>query len=95
MHLHHFYLFDCLFVLCCICLTYEKMKKNKMKLRLSSNFSLLGWSCTIQMMISLPITTNKGLQTQNLFPLCIFFARLVFEVVVIEVRMHVLISYLK
>jgi hypothetical protein len=47
------------------------------------------------MMISLPGTANEGLQTQNLFPLCIFLARLVSEVAVVEVRIHVLISYLK
>ncbi|XP_059459620.1 polycomb group protein EMBRYONIC FLOWER 2 isoform X3 [Corylus avellana] len=38
----------------------------------------------IQMMISLPGTANEGLQTQNLFPLCIFLARLVSEVAVVE-----------
>jgi hypothetical protein len=61
----------------------------------SSNFSLLGWSCMIQIMISLPGTVNEGLQTQNLFPLCIFLVRLDSKVAVVEVRMHVLISYLK
>lgn len=53
-----------------------------------------GWSCRIQMTISLPGTANEGLQTQNLFPLCIFLARLVSESAVVEVRMHMLISYL-
>lgn len=54
----------------------------------------VGWSCRIQMTISLSGTANEGLQTQNLFPLCIFLARVVSEAAVVEVRMHMLISYL-
>ena len=87
-------IFVYLFVLCCLCLAFEKMKENELEV-VSSNFSLLGWSCIIQMMISLPGTANEGLQTQNLFPLYIFLVRLVYEVAVVKVRMHVLISYLK
>ncbi|XP_062163444.1 polycomb group protein EMBRYONIC FLOWER 2 isoform X1 [Alnus glutinosa] len=38
----------------------------------------------IQMTISLSGTGNEGLQTQNLFPLCIFLARVVSEAAVVE-----------
>lgn len=52
------------------------------------------WTSRIQMTVSLPATVNGGLQTQNMFPLCIMLARPAPANGIIEVGKHSLHIYL-
>jgi hypothetical protein len=53
-----------------------------------ANYVSFDWTCRIQMTISMLVTLNGVVQSHNIFPLYVLLARLVSNIGVLEVRMH-------